>query len=392
MKPNKHIVVVAGEESGDQHAATFVTALKQTHPTIQFSGIGGQHMQDAGVELISDLARYGVTGLVEILRHARTIRQAFVRIKAHLQQRPPDLLILVDYPGFNLRLAKFAKEVLNIRVLYYISPQIWAWKAHRIHTIRRYVDKMAVILPFEKLLYAQAGVPVAFVGHPLVEKLHITESVSTVKSKLEIPTNKRILAMLPGSRYNEIKYLLPILQQTAKKVLQVYPNVHIVMPIARSLKREDITALFDTSNLPLTLVDQQAIPALYVSDFVIVASGTASLEAALLTKPMCIIYKASLLTYMVAFRVMRIKYLGLCNILQNKMIVPELLQDDCSVEELTKVMLDLMCDPEKSERMIKHLQQLKHSLASQQADISMPNLIMEELQAAQLSSSNGPSL
>ena len=392
MKPNKHIVVVAGEESGDQHAATFVTALKQTHPTLRFSGIGGQHMQDAGVELISDLARYGVTGLVEILRHAKIIRQAFVCIKAHLQQQPPDLLILVDYPGFNLRLAKFAKEVLNIRVLYYISPQIWAWKAHRIHTIQRYVDKMAVILPFEKSLYAQAGVPVAFVGHPLVEKLHITEPVSTVKSKLGIPTNKRILAMLPGSRYNEIKYLLPILQQTAKKVLQAYPNVHIVMPIARSLKREDITALFDTSNLPLTLVDQQAIPALYVSDFVIVASGTASLEAALLTKPMCIIYKASLLTYIVAFRVMRIKYLGLCNILQNKMIVPELLQDDCSVEELTKVMLDLMRDPEKSGRMIKRLQQLKHSLASQQADISMPNLIMEELQAAQLSSSNGPSL
>ncbi len=379
MSQTKHIVVVAGEESGDQHAAAFVRELKQSHPDLQFSGIGGQHMQDAGVQLISDLARYGVTGLSEVLRHARKIRKAFVQITQHLEQTRPQLLILVDYPGFNLRLAKYAKKVLNIRILYYISPQIWAWKADRIHSIRQYVDKMAVILPFEKAIYQQAGVPVAFVGHPLVERMTVPESVAETKIKLGIPSDKLILALLPGSRHNEIKRLLPILKKIAKNVVQAYPNIHIVIPVARSLTQRDITALVNLKTLPITLIDQQAVPTVYCSDFVIVASGTASLECALLTKPMCIIYKASLLTYIIAFRCIRIKYLGLCNLLQNKMIVPELLQYDCSVKELTKLMLNLLSDPEKSQRMIIRLQTLKQALSTQEADISLADLILQEL-------------
>ena len=379
MSQTKHIVVVAGEESGDQHAAAFVRELKQSHPDLQFSGIGGQHMQDAGVQLISDLARYGVTGLSEVLRHARKIRKAFVQITQHLEQTRPQLLILVDYPGFNLRLAKYAKKVLNIRILYYISPQIWAWKADRIHSIRQYVDKMAVILPFEKAIYQQAGVPVAFVGHPLVERMTVPESVAETKIKLGIPNDKLILALLPGSRHNEIKRLLPILKKVAKNVVQAYANIHIVIPVSRSLTQRDITALVNLKTLPITLIDQQAVPTVYCSDFVIVASGTASLECALLTKPMCIIYKASLLTYIIAFRCIRIKYLGLCNLLQNKMIVPELLQYDCSVKELTKLMLNLLSDPEKSQRMIIRLQTLKQALSTHEADISLSDLILQEL-------------
>ena len=336
-------------------------------------------MQDAGVQLISDLARYGVTGLSEVLRHARKIRKAFVQITQHLEQTRPQLLILVDYPGFNLRLAKYAKKVLNIRILYYISPQIWAWKADRIHSIRQYVDKMAVILPFEKAIYQQAGVPVAFVGHPLVERMTVPESVAETKIKLGIPNDKLILALLPGSRHNEIKRLLPILKKVAKNVVQAYANIHIVIPVSRSLTQRDITALVNLKTLPITLIDQQAVPTVYCSDFVIVASGTASLECALLTKPMCIIYKASLLTYIIAFRCIRIKYLGLCNLLQNKMIVPELLQYDCSVKELTKLMLNLLSDPEKSQRMIIRLQTLKQALSTHEADISLSDLILQEL-------------
>jgi lipid-A-disaccharide synthase len=381
MSPTKHIVVVAGEESGDQHAAAFVRQLQQSHPDLQFSGIGGQHMQDAGVRLVSDLARYGVTGLSEILRHAKKIRKAFVQITQHLEQTRPQLLILVDYPGFNLRLAKYAKKVLNIRILYYISPQIWAWKADRIHTIRQYVDKMAVILPFEKAIYQQAGVPVAFVGHPLVARMQVPESIAETKKQLGIPSDKLILALLPGSRHNEIKRLLPILKKVAKNLLQAYSNLHIVIPVARSLTQSDRTALVSLKALPITLIEQQAVQTVYSSDFVIVASGTASLECALLTKPMCIVYKASLLTYIIAFRCIRIKYLGLCNLLQNKMIVPELLQYDCSTKELTKLMLDLMSDSTKSQRMVMRLQSLKQTLSAQQADISMSELILQELEA-----------
>lgn len=382
MQSSKHIVIVAGEESGDQHAAAFVKQLKQTHPELSFSGIGGHHMQDAGVTLISDLARYGVTGLTEILRHAVVIRKAFKSIKAHLQQSRPQLLILVDYPGFNLRLAKYAKKVLNIRILYYISPQIWAWKANRIHTIRRYVDKMAVILPFEKNIYEQAGVPVAFVGHPMVANLTLPNTIAETKHQLGLPGNKLILAMLPGSRHNEIKRLLPVLHTVAKNLIRHYPHLHIVIPVARSLKQDDIIALFDPTGLPVTFIEQKAVETVYASDFVIVASGTASLECALLTKPMCIIYKVSLLTYIVAIKVMRIKYLGLCNLLQHGMMVPELLHYDCSADELTKLMLDLMSDQERSLRMVTHLQNLKLSLSQQEADLSLPELIIEELETA----------
>ena len=201
------------------------------------------------------------------------------------------------------------------------------------------------------------------------------------KIKLGIPSDKRILALLPGSRHNEIKRLLPVLKKVAKNVVRAYPNLHIVIPVARSLTQRDITSLVSLKKLPITLVDQQAVPTVYCSDFVIVASGTASLECALLTKPMCIIYKASLLTYIIAFRCIRIKYLGLCNLLQNKMIVPELLQYDCSVKELTKLMLDLLNDPEKSHRMVRRLQTLKQALSAEQADISMPDLILQELES-----------
>lgn len=381
MLLSKHIVIVAGEESGDQHAATFVKQLKQMCPELQFSGIGGHHMQDAGVALVSDLARYGVTGLTEILLHAKVIRQAFKRIKTHLERTQPALLILVDYPGFNLRLAKYAKEVLNLRILYYISPQIWAWKANRIHTIRRYVDKMAVILPFEKEIYQQAGVPVAFVGHPLAAQMTLQTPVETLKAQLGIPNDKMILALLPGSRHNEIKRLLPLLRAVSVNLLQIYPNLHIVIPIARSLTQQDITALFDPTGLPITFVARQAVETVYCCDYVIVASGTASLECALLTKPMCIVYKTSLLTFVAACHYIRVKYLGLCNLLQNKMIVPELLQYDCTASELTRLMTDLIQQPQQSERMVTRLRNLKQSLSQQQADLTLPELIMEELGA-----------
>ncbi len=169
MQQPKHIVIVAGEESGDLHAAAFIRQLKSRHPQLTLSGIGGRHMEEAGVKLISDLARFGVTGLSEVIRHIRVIRKAFNDIKKHLTHHKPDLLVLVDYPGFNLRLAKFAKETLGLRIVYYISPQIWAWKPERINIIRDCIDHMAVILPFEKTLYQNAGVPVSFVGHPLVD-------------------------------------------------------------------------------------------------------------------------------------------------------------------------------------------------------------------------------
>jgi len=380
MPEIKRIVIIAGEESGDLHAARIVDELKLNHPQWHFSGIGGRHMENAGVHLISNLAQFGVTGISEVLRHFLVIRRAFKDIQAHLKAYKPDLLILVDYPGFNLRLATFAKKELGIRTLYYISPQIWAWKAGRINTIRDCIDHMAVILPFEKKLYQDGGVPVSFVGHPLVEH-QITEPFHLIdtRKKLGLPENKRLIAMLPGSRLHEIERHMPVLKSSAELLCQQFSDLHFVIPVAGTIDPLLIDAYFKDSPVPYTLTHGKAIEAVSCCDCAVVASGTASLECALLEKPMCIIYKASVITYMAALKFMKVKYLGLCNLLQNEMIVPELLQYDCNPTEMTRMVTSLLETPDVIERMQTRLAQLKLSLSSHNADCSILDLIESEI-------------
>ncbi len=289
--PKRSIVIIAGEESGDVHAAALIYQLKKVDPTIAVSGIGGKHMHHAGADLVADLASYGVTGITEVIRYARILRRAFVAIKKHLQEIQPDLLILVDYPGFNLRLAQYAKKHLHCKIIYYISPQIWAWKAKRIHTIKRCVDHMAVILPFEKTLYEQAAVPVSFVGHPLIEKIPQQTEPLPYRQALNLPLTSKIIALLPGSRTNEIERHMPVLRDTALKINEQQPHTHFVIPIAGTIDAERIKSYFKEYSLPITFITGKALECMMAADFVIVASGTASLECALLQKPMCIIYK-----------------------------------------------------------------------------------------------------
>lgn len=380
-RSGKHIVIIAGEESGDHHAANLSRALLLDDPSLTLSGIGGRHMQEAGVNLISDLARFGVTGISEVIKHALVIKKAFTAIKRHLKQHKPDLLVLVDYPGFNLRLARFAKQKLGIRIVYYISPQIWAWKANRIKTIQACVDRMAVILPFEKAIYQDAGVAVSFVGHPLTNKLPDTVDIEQVRNSLGLPLDKKLIAMLPGSRRNEIERHMPVLAETAARLSATSHDRHFVIPIARTLDPETIKAYFTDSH-NVSFLSGQAIEAVACSDCVVVASGTASLECALLLKPMCIIYKVSRLTYLAAKRLIKVRYLGLCNLLQNDMIVPELLQNDCNPSRLGSMLHDLLGNPEMAGEMQERLRQLKQSLSAEQADCSIVELVIEELAKA----------
>lgn len=378
MQNNKacEIVIVAGEASGDHHAAAFVHRLKASHPHMTFAGIGGQAMQAAGVNLLSDLARYGVTGIVEVLRHLVVIRQAWNVICRYLLTSPPQLLVLVDYPGFNLRLAKFAKRH-GIPVLYYISPQIWAWKAKRIHTIRRCVDHMAVIFPFEKTLYQKAGVPVSFVGHPLLETLPKTSiEPQQQRQAFNLPLEKRLVALLPGSRLNEVTHHMPIFVKTALLLQQQRADLHFVIPVAPTLPRDLIAAYFKNTSLSYTLIQGHALDIIHCSDCVVVASGTASLECALLEKPMCIIYKLNALTALAAAKLVRVRYAGLCNILQNAMIVPELLQYDFNAKELAQVVITLLTDEQVIQQMKARLQHLRQSLSHQAADCRIEELIL----------------
>lgn len=376
----RHIVIVAGEESGDRHAAEIVCQFKTEHPNVHFSGIGGYHLQSAGVDLISDLARFGVTGITEVIRHLHVIRRAFKAIQAHLILNKPDLLVLVDYPGFNLRLAKFAKKQ-GIRVLYYVSPQIWAWKANRIHTIRECVDRMAVIFPFEKKIYEKAGVPVTFVGHPLMKHMITPAPQEQSREMLGLPINQRLIAMLPGSRTHEIERHMPVFIETAKRLLRQYSDLHFVIPVAGTLDPEIMADYATQSNLPITLIQGKAVEVAACSDCIIVASGTASLECALLEKPMCIIYKTAPLSYIAACCLVKIQYVGLCNILENRMIVPELLQYDCNADELTPLVSQLLENSRLSKAIKKHLHHLKQSLSSEEADSTISDLVLHELNA-----------
>jgi len=371
----KRVVIVAGEESGDQHAADLVGRLKKKHPHLEISGIGGQHMQAAGVTLLSDLAQFGVTGFIEVIRHLRVIRQAYRLIRGHLKKNKPDLLILVDYPGFNLRLAQFAKKTLGIKILYYISPQIWAWKPGRIKTIQACIDHMAVILPFEKQLYEKEAVPVSFVGHPLVSRIEKLNHQKITREQFNLPRKKRIIALLPGSRINEIVRHMPILSATAKRLNKKYHDLHFVIPVADTIKIQLVQSYWRFKALSCSFIQGHAIEIAQLSDVVVVASGTASLECALLLKPMCIIYKASLTTYLAAIRFVRIKYIGLCNLLQNEMIVPELLQYDCNPKELTRMVESLLNDSDSVKRMQSRLFNLKKSLSLTQADNTLDEVV-----------------
>lgn len=379
MQKPKKVVIIAGEESGDLHAAKLIQQLKSKDPLIQISGIGGKHMSDAGAELISDLARFGVTGLTEVVRYFKVIRQAFNDIKNHLKNERPDLLILVDYPGFNLRLAKYAKEELNLKILYYISPQIWAWKAKRIHLIKKCVDQMAVILPFEKNIYQKEGVPVHFVGHPLIEKLASKQTPEHCRQVLNLPLNKKLIALLPGSRTNEIERHMPVLRDTAVLLSKADSSFHFVIPIARTIKQEKIKAYFSGFNVPVSFLTDKAIETMTAADFVIVASGTASLECALLEKPMCIIYKSSLLTYTVAMKLVKVRFLGLCNLLAGKMIVPEFLQYDCNPIELSRYIHKFCTEAQFSDHMLSQLSILKQNLSQKKSDCTLLELVESQL-------------
>lgn len=379
MPKPRHIVIVAGEESGDIHAANLIKSLKTHSPDIKISGIGGQHMKDAGAELISDLARYGVTGFTEVFRYFFIIRNAFNAIKNHLTQHKPDLLILVDYPGFNLRLARFAKRTLGLKIIYYISPQIWAWKGKRIHLIKECVDHMAVIFPFEKRLYDKAKVPASFVGHPLLEKIPKETNQNTARSKLGLPDDKKIIALLPGSRSHEIERHMPVLISTAKILHQKNPDYHFAIPVAGTVNLDKIKSYNAQEKLPISYLHGNAITCMSAADFVIVASGTASLECALLTKPMCIIYKASLLSYIIGFKLIKIKYLGLCNILANKMVVPEFLQADCDPVELAKYIQEFMTTPHQQEHVSQELKSIRDSLSQNNSDCSLADLVAAAL-------------
>ncbi|HEY6094446.1 MAG TPA: lipid-A-disaccharide synthase [Gallionellaceae bacterium] len=343
-KAIKTIAVVAGEASGDLLGSHLMEAIKQRMPNVQFVGIGGPKMQSAGLEVLYPMEKLAVMGYIEVLRHYREIVGIRRSLRERLVANPPDLFIGIDAPDFNLDL-ELALKQKGIPTVHYVSPSIWAWRGERIHKIKRAVAHMLTLFPFEAPLYEKAGVPVTYVGHPLADMLPEVPNRLAMREQMRIQPTQKVIALLPGSRQSEVRQLARIYIDTARLILQKIPDAQFLVPLASRETRnifEEAIWFAEARELPITLLFGHAHDAMIAADGVVVASGTASLEAALLKRPMVITYRMPKLTYWLMKRKKYLPYVGLPNIIAGKFIVPELLQDDATPENLAQALLNLI--------------------------------------------------
>lgn len=361
MAENRQIFIVAGEASGDAHAARLVAALKQHAPHLYVGGIGGDAMRAAGADIVQDFADLAVMGLFEVLKSYPRIKAIFNQTVSRLKRDQPDLLILVDYPGFNLKLAKQAKK-LGIPVLYYISPKVWAWRAGRVKQIQQTVDHMAVLFPFEVPIYEQAGVPVTCVGHPLVDAVKTDLDNAAAKAKFKLDPQHRVIGLFPGSRRSEINALLPVMLAAAERVQQRHFDVSVVLPLAPGISLDYIQSYTDKSRLPIQVVPGDFYDLIKACDAVVAASGTVTLEIALLGTPHLIAYKVSPWSYRILKLLVKIPYVGLCNIVSGEPLITELLQDEVTEVRLDQLLTDLLTHPQSRQRAEKIQQKVRNAL------------------------------
>lgn len=345
MYSGKKVVVVAGEASGEAHAGRMLAELKKLAPDIKVSGIGGETMRQAGAEIKVDFSELAVMGLVEVLKRYRQIKKVFNQLVADLEADRPDLLVLVDYPGFNLKLAKVAKS-LHIPVLYYISPKVWAWRAGRVKKIKRYVDHMAVLFPFEVPIYEAADVKVSCVGHPLVDAVKTELNTLQAKQNFALDPEHRVIGLFPGSRRSEVEALLPIMIKAAEKIHDRHFDISIALPLAPGLDLELIKSLLHKTTVPVKIVEGDFYDFTKSCDAIVAASGTVTLEIALLGVPHLIVYRVAPMTYRILSKLVKIPYVGLCNIVTGEPLILELIQDDVTVGRLDKELSNMIIHPE----------------------------------------------
>lgn len=354
-------MIVAGEASGDIYGADLVRKAHQLDSGINFFGIGGSRMREAGVTTLVDCSDLAVMGLIEVVKHFNVISSAFLKLKNILQHDPPDLLLLIDYPGFNIRLAKVAKKT-GVKVLYYISPKVWAWKAGRIRKIAATVDQMAVIFPFEVPLYEKEGVPVSFVGHPMLDLVNVTMKRDEAATGFGLDPARKIVGLFPGSRRSEIERILPAILGSAKLLQKRYPGLQFVLPLASTLHESDIQPYLEQAGINPVITRTGIHDLIRACDAIISVSGTVTLEIALIGTPMVIIYRLATLTYQVAKRVVKIKHIGLCNIVAGETVVRELIQDQANPEEIAAEIERLLSDHAYRDTMTGKLGKMRAQL------------------------------
>jgi lipid-A-disaccharide synthase len=368
-------MVVTGEASGDKHAARLINALRQLDPTTdwEFFGSGGDEMRASGATTLVDIRELAIMGLLEVLRALPRFWQVFKLLRLAASEQRPDAVILVDWPEFNLRLAKrLARD--GHRIFYYISPQIWAWRTYRIRTIRRYVEKMLVILPFEKSFYERHGVEVDYVGHPLLDSVRINKARAAFAADYGLDPSRPIIAFLPGSRHSEIRYILPPLLETIARLRETHPDWQPVLPLARTLSRDEVATVPG-----LTIVEHDTYDALAAADLAIVASGTATLETAIIGTPLIVVYRASELNWRIFHPLIRVPWVGMPNLIAGHQIAPELLQGDLNAHRLSAEICRLIEDPQRLATMRNELAKVREALGSATASTRAAAAILDQL-------------
>ena len=338
----KCVMIISGETSGDLHGSKLVSAMRKRNKGLFFCGIGGRALKEAGVKILMDASELAVVGIIEVLSKMPNILKGLSVAKKALNTLRPDLLILIDFPDFNLHLASFAKK-LGTPVLYYISPQIWAWRSGRVRKIGQIVDHMAVILPFEEDFYRGHQIPVTFVGHPLLD----THASSQYKTLNRHTKDNPVIGFFPGSRNGEIARHLPIMINAARILHRKIDNVKFLISLAPEVKRTSVEGIIKKNKtaFPFELVADSSEKVFERSTLVVAASGTVTLEAAISGTPMVIIYKVSPISYWIGRAMIQVKHIGLVNLIAGRKIVPELLQKEASPTRISDTVFEMLSDP-----------------------------------------------
>jgi len=357
------VLLSCGEASGELYAAELVRELRAIDPEARCFGIGGRRLEQAGAEILVDLHTISVIGLVEVLSKLPALKRAQTTLLAAASRRMPDVAVLIDFSGFNLRLSSRLKA-LGVPVVYYVSPQVWAWRRGRLRTIGRNVDKMLVILPFEESFYRDAGIAAKFVGHPLVDLVRSHQDRPTFFRRLGLRADRPLVVLMPGSRPREIELHLPVIAGAMRKMMARRSDLQFALIKAPTVEEPAIRAGLGDASASVSVLSESAYEALSHADVAIVASGTATVEAALSETPMVVVYRVGGLSYRLGRPLVRVPYFAMVNLIAERALVPELIQDEMTEERVASETLRLMEDPEAAESMRRGLREVKAKLGA----------------------------
>jgi len=372
----KKIMICAGEVSGDLHAANLVRAVKKLDSNIEFMGIGGEKMEEAGVEIRDKTVHMGTVGIMEGVKYYPSFWKIKTKLSKTLKEEHPDLVILVDSRDFNLRVARLAKK-LGISTLYYIAPPIWAWKDWQTKRISRDIDRIIAIFSFEAEAYKRAGAKVSFVGYPLVDLARPSMSKEEALRKFNLTAKRLIVGLLPGSRKHEIVKLLPLILKVAAKLEEEFKGIQFLLAEASPVFHREITRIVAGTDIPLKIISHSTYDLMNVSDLLITTSGTATLEATLLGTPMIVIYKTSFSTWLIGQILIKLPYVALPNIIAKEEIVPELIGFELNEKRLNNVALELLHNKEKLEKIRVRLKRVAEELGRPGAIERAAKIIVE---------------